>query len=543
MKILAVIPARGGSKGIPRKNVRFIGGKPLIAHVITTALQSKYDIEVVVTSDDEEVLMIAEKYGATALERPAELATDVVTLDPVIFHAVKTMEDAGNAFDIVITIQPTSPLLSVQTFDNAIDEFVEKGHDTVISGVNHPHLSWTFKDGEYVPNYTERLNRQYLPAHFQETGAFVITKREFVTEKGRFGKKISIFETPANESVDIDTPQDWWIVEKEMHKKTVLIRLDGYKKIGMGHVYRGLQMAYHLIDHIVIFVLSKKSDLGIAKIESSFYPMEVIEEDSEMIGLIEKYQADIVINDILNTSKEYIELLKSTGKRIINFEDLGEGAKLADAVINDLYEDDHTLSNGYWGSDYYIIKDEFRTEKPKKFSHKVQEILVCFGGTDPNNLTYKTVEALLEIIKDTDIHCTVILGLGYQNKEELEKLIPRDVENIELIQDVKMMSHYMKRADLALSSQGRTMLELASMGVPTVLLAQNERETTHEFGSLQNGFLNLGMGKIIESKTIENTIRWLMECPQIREGMYNQMVSKDLRSGMERVRKIIFKEI
>lgn len=112
-------------------------------------------------------------------------------------------------------------------------------------------------------------------------------------------------------------------------------------------------------------------------------------------------------------------------------------------------------------------------------------------------------------------------------------------ERIDVIQDVRMMTQYMARADIAVSSQGRTMLELVSMKVPTILMAQNEREMAHVFGSLENGFLNLGLGKAVETDTIYETIQWLIHCPGIRRNMWEQMSKKDLTHGMERVKRII----
>jgi CMP-N-acetylneuraminic acid synthetase/spore coat polysaccharide biosynthesis predicted glycosyltransferase SpsG len=543
LRILAVIPARGGSKGIPRKNVRLMVGKPLIAYSIQNALNSKYNLDVVVSTDDDEIKRISIMYGANVIDRPKILATDSVTLDPVIHHALKEMEKKyRKMYDFIITMQPTSPLLKPSTLDSAIKYFIENNFDTVISGINRPHLSWTEIDGKIVPLYEERLNRQYLPKNLIETGAFFITKREFVKENSRLGTNISIYEVPENESIDIDSPQDWWIAEKELSKKCILIRTDGYAEIGLGHIYRGLLLAYNLIDHEVRFVLSKKSDIGLKKIKKSYFPYDVIDEDIEIIELIKKYNCDIVINDILDTDKEYIQNLKQVGVRVVNFEDLGLGAEYADAVINDLYEKQKEGNHYFWGSDYYCIRDEFLLAKPKEFNDVVKEVLVLFGGTDPGDLTQKLLDVVISLPKDLDIKYTFILGMGYKKTSELIKKVERSNQNIEVIQDVKLMTEYMGKADIAISSQGRTMLELASMAVPTILLAQNERELHHEFGYLKNGFVNLGLGKEVDNKTIRETLIWLINSPQIRYQMRKQMISVDLRRGIKRVIKIILGE-
>lgn len=540
MKILTVIPARGGSKGIPRKNIRFIVGQPLLAYAIKCAKQSSYDMEVVVSSDEKEIQNIAGKFGAYVIDRPAQLAGDKVTLDPVIYHAMTTMEAKNQCrYDVVITMQPTSPLLTSKTLDKAIQFFIENNYDTVLSGVNDPRLSWRIEDGKCLPNYEERRNRQYMPKDLKETGAFVITKRDYVTSSSRFGDKIAVYEVPEDEAGDIDIPEDWLAAQYKLNRKNILIRLEGYPQIGLGHIYRGLQIAENFIEHNVLFAISDKSQLGIQKLEQSHYKYRVIADEDDFFRLIEEYHADIIINDILNTDANYMNRLKQTGVRIINFEDLGEGRYQADAVINALYEEQDDTPNSYWGDKYYLIRDEFLLETPKDFDAEVKEILVIFGGTDPNDLTYKTVQALMLIIGVQEIHCTIILGMGYQNADVIRQLVKGMEDRFDVLQDVKLITRYMGKADLAISSQGRTMLELTAMGVPTILMAQNEREAIHEFGSLRNGFLNLGLGRTVETDTIYETVQWLIHCPQIRKSMRDEMLAKDLTHGIGRVKQII----
>ena len=119
-KTLIVIPARGGSKGVPRKNLRLLAGRPLIHHCLQTAL-SVADCTTVVTTEDEEIITVAEQLGPHIIKRPAALSEDDITLDDVVVHAVSTAEDMlGLHFDKIITIQPTSPFVTTDTIRNAI---------------------------------------------------------------------------------------------------------------------------------------------------------------------------------------------------------------------------------------------------------------------------------------------------------------------------------------------------------------------------------------------------------------------------------------
>lgn len=545
VNILAIIPARGGSKGIPRKNVLLLSGQPLISYAIQNAKSSRFQMDVAVSTDDQEITNVSNQFGAEVIRRNKKLASDEVTLDPVIFDAVQQMEcKAGKTYDYVITLQPTSPLLSADTLDSAIQKMLnDETIDTLISAVNDPHLSWTTKEVKGVvtvlPNYEARLNRQYLPKNFVETGAFVITKRHFVKPDTRFGKNISVYEVPASESTDIDTKQDWWVAEKQLSKKNILIRVEGYSEIGLGHVYRGLSLAYSLMDHNVTFVTSSKSDLAIKKLEDSFIKYEVIQEEHQLEEIIAKYDVDIVINDILNTSISYMEYLSQFSVRVVNFEDVGPGSALADAVINDLYAPQNTDSKYYWGSKYYLLRDEFLISKPSEFNEEVNNVFVIFGGVDPSNLTQKVLAAFEQINTNEDVEFTVVVGPGYAEFEKIQDIAENSALNISVFKDVNNMAEMMKRSDIAISSQGRTMLELASMNVPTILMAQNERELTHEFGYLSNGFINLGLGEAIDSSSIALTLEWLMNTPQIRRQMHNQMQKKDLRNGFKRVKSII----
>ncbi|MCR5735391.1 MAG: UDP-2,4-diacetamido-2,4,6-trideoxy-beta-L-altropyranose hydrolase [Lachnospiraceae bacterium] len=544
MKTLIVIPARGGSKRIPRKNVRIMCGKPLIVYSIENAkaLKEKMDVDVAVSTDDEELGSIVRKRGVEVIERPAELATDKVTLDPVIYHALLYMEEKKNVtYDTVITMQATSPTLKKETVYNAIRFFEDSDYDTVISAMNKPHLSWGVKDGVITKNYEKRLNSQELPPNYLETGGFMITKRSCVTKEGRIGESVSIFEIPEDEAVDIDTYSDWVLCEHILRRKKIVFRTVGRMQVGMGHIYRCLTLAYKLTGHDITFILDKESDIGIERIEASNFPIIVVEDDKELERVLEKIRPDILVNDILDTSLEYMIMVNKYAKRIINFEDVGKGAKYADAVINALYEKGDKLHNEYYGSKYFCIRDEFLEEEPKDFSEEVKNILVIFGGADPSNLTarmYDICKLLHE--KHPNIEFHFLIGFAYPDKD----LICDDPDNnIYIHRDVKRVSSYMSRMDLAITSQGRTVYELASMGVPSVVLAQNEREAEHVFAGIQNGFINLGLGKNTDALTIIQTIRWLIQTPRVREEMRKLQLSKDFSKGQERVIHLILNDL
>ena len=144
MKILAVIPARAGSKGIPNKNIRIVGGKPLIYYSIDNAKKSRFITDVIVTTDSPQVKIIAQQMGVKYKSRDEKLCGDSITLDAVIEDAIPK----DLSWDYIITMQPTSPTLSVETLDKAIQYAVVNDMDTVISAINAPHLSWRDENGK-----------------------------------------------------------------------------------------------------------------------------------------------------------------------------------------------------------------------------------------------------------------------------------------------------------------------------------------------------------------------------------------------------------
>lgn len=542
MKIISVIPARGGSKGIPRKNMRLMHGKPLISYAIENALNCDLINEVVVSSDSEEALAYASQFKSViCLDRSSELAQDAVTLDPVIYDAVVRCEKSFDTrYDAVVTLQPTSPLLSVDTLSRALRSFIDSDVDSMISVVNEPHLRWKRDDkGRIVQDYIERLNRQQLPPSYLETGAFFICKRSCLTSNSRLGEKVSVFEVPENEATDIDTKEDWVVCESILSRKTIAFRVDGYRSLGLGHIYRALTIAYCLVEHDVVFLCDSRYREGIDKLRSCNMPVVELSDNQELLDWLQVNKPDVFVNDCLDTSVEYAESIKRYVGRFVSFEDLGPGSRVADAVVNAIYEGAPDHRHIYTGKEYVCLRDEFLTSVPAAFSDEVKRVLVMFGGTDPLDLSVRLYGyAKKRVASSRDVAFDFILGSGYSGELSTDDAIP----GIEIFSDVVRVSDHMRKADLAISSQGRTTFELASMGVPTVVLAQNKREQLHTFAQMDNGFINLGLGSEVSDEDIAAAVEWIISSKSIRSEMHRLMLANDLKSGIRRVKRIILGE-
>ena len=535
--ILVVIPARGGSKGIPRKNLRLLNGKPLIYYSIKTALASKHNLDVYVSSEDDEILNISAQFGVKTHKRKASIADDKTTLDPVIYDCyeyVRKHEDKKYSF--IITMQPTSPLLKTSSLDEAIENIIKnKNIETIIAAKDDTHLSWRKEDNQYLPNYKERVNRQYLIPTFTETGAFFITREDIITPISRIGNKVELHILLHGEEIDIDTYEDWNICEYHLKRKHILFVVTGNSVVGLGHVYNTLLIANDILNHQITFLVDKDSALAYDNISLKNYPV-VIQKAGNLIEDIKSLNPDVVINDILDTSENYIDELKMLDVKIINFEDLGKGSKKADLVINAIYPEKQILPKHYFGHDYFILRDEFILSEQKIITSNISNVLLTFGGVDPNNYTYKVLKSIYQYCQDKKIFITVVAGFGYRSYKTLENF-----SNINILQNVTNISKYMLNADIVFTSAGRTTYEVASLGTPTIVISQNERETTHFFASNEFGFLNLGLGCDLSYEDILEHFISLVNSKETRDYMSDLMKKINLKSGRKNVNKLIQK--
>lgn len=220
MKILYVIPARGGSKGIPHKNIKLLNGKPLIYYSIDVARQLTTDDNICVTTDDDEIIDVVESYGLKVpFKRPDYLATDTATTNDVLLHAVNFYETNGKYYDVVVLLQPTSPLRKSVQVEEAFDLYNEE-LDMVVS-VKQSHAASVLcsenKNGflEFCFNKTGS-RRQDLSSYYEYNGAIYVINIERLKEKGLSNftaKKKYVMDEIS--SVDIDTNLDWAVVEAQ----------------------------------------------------------------------------------------------------------------------------------------------------------------------------------------------------------------------------------------------------------------------------------------------------------------------------------------
>ena len=225
-KILAIIPARGGSKGLIGKNIKPLNGKPLICHTIGEAFKSKHLLRVFVSTDASSIANISKNCGAKIIDRPAELARDDSPTIDVILHVIDTLKDISNQ-DIIILLQPTSPLRNSIDIDAALEKFMKTDCDSVISMCKVEHSPyWYFRyDGEKLKPLLGdehlKMRRQELPDVYRPNGAIYITTiKNLYKNNGFYCDNIVPYIMPRERSIDIDAEIDFKLAELLIQEDT-----------------------------------------------------------------------------------------------------------------------------------------------------------------------------------------------------------------------------------------------------------------------------------------------------------------------------------
>jgi CMP-N-acetylneuraminic acid synthetase len=220
-KVLSIIPARGGSKGLPRKNIALLRGKPLIAYSIESALGSRLVERVVVSTEDAKISEISKRYGSEVLDRPEELARDDSPTISAVIHALQKLEAEGSLPEVVILLQPTTPLRTSQDIDAAVELFLKSDCESVVSVCEMAHSPyWSFeeKNGYLSPLFGEdclRKRRQDLPRVYMPNGALFISRPDTLYKVRSFYSHWTVaYIMPPERSIDIDSEID--LIKAEM---------------------------------------------------------------------------------------------------------------------------------------------------------------------------------------------------------------------------------------------------------------------------------------------------------------------------------------
>jgi len=505
--LLAIVPARGGSKGVPFKNVRRLANRPLIAYTVEAVAASEAAVRIVISSDDHQVLRWAELHGYETHERPAELAGDEATISEVAAHLVAELGWSGD----VGVFQPTSPLRSAVSISLAVEAFRSREVDSLASCVREKHLFWLDEEDDLTrarPLFDARVNRQYGRHRvMRETGSIQLVSAEALVEGGQMvTDRHMLFEVDASESLDIDDNEDLVEARRRVERGTVVFRIRANQRIGSGHVHHCLQLADELADQSLVFLLKDCDPFVSELLAEHGYRFRAETDLAEDLDALRGPAGNLIVNDVLDTTEQDVLSQRRAGWRVVNIEDLGPGARLADWVVNALYPPDNGASaHVVTGAKYATLRGEFSDLPPKVIRAKPERVLITFGGTDPGQLALRCARLLTGVV---DAELRVVVGSGAADTD-----FPPGVH---VMRRVRSMAAEMAAADLILTSAGRTVYEAAAVGTPVAALAQGARDATHAHLDYKSGVVFLGIGPLVDDRHIAEVVRRLLGDEQLR---------------------------
>jgi spore coat polysaccharide biosynthesis predicted glycosyltransferase SpsG/CMP-N-acetylneuraminic acid synthetase len=553
LRVVAVVPARGGYDEVPYLNIKKLGPIPLIAHTLEQAKKSRYIDRVVVSTDDDQVAEVARQYGAEApFRRPAELSGKISLLKPVIAHAVEFLEkQEGVRIDIVVTLQATSPFRTAEQIDAAIDKLIEERWDSVISLCEEKALTWKVVDGNLKPLFGKAGRRDEMEPLYREDGAIRAMRREVLDTASRLGERVGYVLMDKGSAITVRDIYDFWMAEKLVRLPRILFRVDGGSGIGMGHVYRSLAIADEIRSISpsadIQFLMKAAHAEGVQRVSSAGYPVRIVSDDLPELVMkeIQEYSPNIIVNDFPAPMRtDYLDALAKLGASTVNLvdslEDIEKPAELASVIIATMHEDQVELQDFYGGPAFAILRDSF-ADRSSKLREVARRLVVSFGGSDPQGLTLKVLRSLDALAKEwKDLSVGVILGPAFSYKKKLEEILPILSYRPRILENVEHMADIFSDADLVFCSGGMTVFEIAALGTPGVVICQNAREQRRmEAFSREGTIVHLGLGTEVGEALVRDTARELLGSASRRRAMSEAGRKLVDARGTERAAKVV----
>lgn len=524
-----VVPAIKKNVAFPNDLVKKLNGITLLQRTFNTAKQLTIDSDIIVITDSEEVTLMSKRNNLKCIYN----SNIKFNSKDIITELEKYLIDVSRNFQYVVILFPYVPLIKSDLIHEGYETLKKSKSNLLITVKEESHRIYT-QDKRTVHNLFQENTQNRM---FVEQYAFIVINTDIFFKD----KEIKILPLILNERVvEIRNYQDWWICEKLLERKKIVFRVVGYNKVGTGHIFRALTIAHEIVDHEIVFVCDEKSRIAVNKIAGEEY-LVLKDKASNLEKVIISLQPDLVINDILDTDEEYIKKLEDNGIIVVNFEDLGSGAKYTNLTINDLYDEKLLEGDNFkWGNKYFFLRDEFNDARVNQFNTSVKEILITFGGTDPTDLTKIVFETIVDYCIDKNIIINIVVGIGYKYENKIKELFEKKSSSlIKFTRATGVISGIMEKSQIAISSNGRTVYELAHMNIPSIIISHHVRESNHGFSCHENGFINLGVYNEKIKKMIYSSFSKLVEDNKLRKTLFNNMKRFNFISNKENVIKMI----
>ena len=507
--------------------VRKLDGTPLVQRAVDKALETDLPSSAVhLLTDSEEIALFGERSGIRTF-RDAECSWNRTALTGVLGQYISGVENSNT---ISMLLSPYAPLLKTATLMQAITVFINSNKDVLQAIVPEKHYLYS---GEESSTASLAFGKSEETSYVRST-AFSLYRAGIIA--GGSGSDRSVLPYSVDDdALEICSLRDWWICEKLLQRQRIVFRVIGNDQVGMGHIYRALSVAHEMTDHEVLFVTDTKSDVAVRELAGYEYWTGVYRE-VQIEGKILELKPDLVIFDALDTAANLVLRFRDQGITVVSFEDLGSGSHHTNLTINELYDKPQLSGDNYrWGHEYFFVRDEFQNANPKIFENSVSNLLLTFGGTDQHDRSRKIFMAIQKICKHRGIHIHIVTGPGYDGYERLATEIIGE-SNVTLTHATGIMSDIMESCDVAITSNGRTVYELAHMNIPSLVIDQHERESSHNFGREDNGFISLGLyeSRITESQVKEKLAR-LLDDGKYRYDLFSKMKSIEFTNSKKSI--------
>ncbi len=529
-RVIAVLPARGGTDRVPYLNVKRLGDRPLLAWTLEAAQLSGVVDRLVVSTDDPAVAEAARAHGAEApFLRPRELAGDIPSLKPVVRHAVTEVEKQGERFDVVLVLQATSPFRGAAEIREAVERLLTGDFDAVLSVTEERELRWRAEGERLWPLFLREGRRDEQAPVYKENGAVVALRRHVLDSDSRFGDRVGFLPLDKRAAFTVRDLDDFWMAERLLREPRVLFRVDGSLETGMGHVYRSLAIADALRDSsraAIAFLMTAQHGEGLRTVAQYGYPVRLAGEASPATYLehIRDYAPDVLINDLPGLDASYLEALSHLGATTVNLvdtlDDLERTEAYAQVIVSVMNEDKETPENFYGGPAYAILRRHFgEMGRVKEVRDLARLVVLTFGGSDPQGFTLKAARALVGLPERIEIVAVAGPAFSYQREfEALQKQLSRRVPLMRQLEG--HIADVMFEADLVLCSGGMTVYEIAALGTPGLVLAQNTREEARMRAFARRGSVEfLGLGTEVAEQSIAARALALLEDAGARGAM------------------------
>ncbi len=531
--LILIIARGGGTKNVSKQNLRLVNGKPLLYYVLNTA-QSCKNCHTVVSTDSDEIAEYVKFFGGSVIKRSKSLTKDKTSLERIGIETINQLKNEKLNFKKCLIIHPHFPLIKKST----IQRFFRLLN-------NNTKVVFGYEFDKYTKeNFANLRSKNQI---LQETNNIVKLKKivsfdckELLKNK-KFKHKILGIPLTQEEIFSPNNYHDFATLENVLNRKKIIVRVDGDINIGLGHVYNMLTILNNIRNENILIVMNQRKDLGKQKFFEHLYNVEFFSTDQELWKIIRKFKPDIIFNDILNTDQNYVKKLKKMNLFVVNFEDLGEGRKYADLVFNPIFENRSKLNNEYYGSEYACVRDEFRVFNRTKQKKRFSKIVITLGGVDKKNNSLRILSVIKKFELLKDIRIEIILGIGFVHKEKIQRF-SREMNNngydIHIIEKVELLSKHMINCDYVITANGRTVFEVASLGIPLISLSVNKRERQHNFVVNKKVGYHIDFTRKESDLILKKCIRQ-MEKTENREKFILNLQKQSLREGIDKVTSII----